>query len=85
MTVYATMENDKMTKLFRGPADACRYADYLADKKEEELRGKDADGMEYTVTRKENRIIVDDHYDHDYDEVWNYWMKSVDVLNKFEC
>lgn len=83
MTVYAVMESDNMLKLYQSIVDAFKCAKYLADKKEEECRQAIANGEDITVTRKDNQIIVEDPCGYDYDEVWNYWVKSVDVLNKF--
>ena len=83
MTVYAVMECDKMVELYRSPANACNRAKHLADKKEEELGKTYGDDGGYEVWRKDNKVVLDDIYEN-YPEVWNYWVKSVDVLNKFE-
>ena len=84
MTVYAVMENDKMEILFSSLLDAFNHARYLADRTVEHYRLEASEGADISVKREGNKIIVEDHYDHDYDEVWNYWVKSVDVIGKLK-
>lgn len=83
MTVYAVMAGDKMVCLYKSPVDAYSQAKVFADKIEEDIRKKYGADETYEIRRKDNRVMLTDIYEN-FTDVWNYWVKSVDVLNKFK-
>lgn len=86
MTVYVVTERKTavVVAAYSSYEEACHHAEHLADEKEAELQELIMHGADFEMDRKGNTVAAFDSYDSRFDEVYDYTVYTMEVLDKFE-